>query len=246
MRRFVQRAMIAPTTGGSDSGGGELEIYIEGSPTLVRSNATKIAYRAFYDMSSLVTADFPNVTTIGNEAFYSCDKLTTANFPLATTIGSSAFNSCTNLTTVDLPKATSIDDYAFYCCDGLTTVDFPFATTIGEQAFCNGVRGTNPTALKTLILRSETLCDMHISAVVDTKIISIQGMPTGEGFIYVPNALYESYIADFIPKIVEFATANGVPMDESTATYLATMILRKIEDYTVDGTRLGALDESKI
>ena len=72
---------------------------------------------------------------------------------------------------------------------------------------------------------------MDISAIVGTNIISAEGMPTGEGFIYVPSELYERYVADFVPKIVALATEVGIPMDEATATYIITAILRKIEDY---------------
>ena len=51
------------------------------------------------------------------------------------------------------------------------------------------------------------------------------GTPLGEGFIYVPTALYDSYIEHLVSVI----PALGV--DTATATYIATAITRKIEDY---------------
>ena len=51
-------------------------------------------------------------------------------------------------------------------------------------------------------------------------------MPTGEGFIYVPSALFEDYVANFAMQIV-----YGFGLDEATAQYMARAVLRKIEDY---------------
>ena len=213
----------------------------EALTTVSLPNTTSIGDYAFNSCHALTSVSLPNATSIGNNAFYGCDDLTSVSLPNATSIGESAFQYCVTLTSVSLPNATSIGHGAFDSCEALTTVSLPNATSIGDSAFfsSNGI-------LDTLILRSATMCDMVISAIVGTKIIDETGMPTGEGFIYVPTALYEAYIADWIPKIIEFATANGVPMDEPTATYIATAILRKLEDYTVDGTTTGELDESKI
>lgn len=224
----------------TSGGGGELEIYIEGKPTLVRSNATKIADNAFKNMETLVEVDIPKCTTIGKYAFFDCYNLTTANFPNVIIIGNNTFEGCVALTTADFPKATTIGGYAFVGCYNLTTADFPLATSIGERAFINCKN------LKALILRSPTMCDMDISAVVGTKIVDATGTPTGEGFIYVLTALYKAYIADLVPKAIALAASVGNTLDEPTATYMVTAMLRKLEDYTVDGTTTGELDESKI
>jgi hypothetical protein len=174
--------------------------------------------RSCFENSGVQIIDLPTtVTIIGDYAFLDCNALTTANFPNCESIG--------------------ID--AFYNCDALTTADFPNCTSIGIDAFWN-------SGLTTLILRSPTMCDVHITACMGTPIITVEGMPTGEGFIYVPTALYESYVADLAVKALAIAQSAGTPMDEATATYMATVLLRKLEDYTVDGTITGELDESKV
>lgn len=246
------------------SGGGELEIYIEGAPTLVQSNATKIPDRAFYELRTLQEVQFDNAISVGREAFMLCTSLEKVNFgkllsvgdyAFANTIlsslenyftfntvvsvGNFAFSEC-GIKKINLSNAVIIGKNAFNACHNLTIMDLPKATTIGEMAFVNSHN------IKALILRSPTLCDIDASAIIGTKIIDLTGAPTGEGFVYVLTALYESYITDLTPKIIAFATANNMPMDEATATYIATAILRKLEDYTVDGTTTGELDESKI
>ena len=94
-------------------------------------------------------------------------------------------------------------------------VDFLAATYLGGNIFY-GSRN-----VKTLILRSETVCDKQNSALYATAIAN------KEGYIYVPRALVDTYKA---------AT--------NWSAYAAQF--RALEEYTVDGTITGALDESKI
>ena len=56
-------------------------------------------------------------------------------------------------------------------------------------------------------------------------------MPTGTGFVYVPSALYDSYITQFVPQTIALGEMAGMTLDEATATYMVQSILRKIEDY---------------
>jgi hypothetical protein len=72
---------------------------------------------------------------------------------------------------------------------------------------------------------TETVCTFIITAIVNTKILTAEGMPTGEGFIYVPTVFYETYVANLVAQVMMFGH------DEATATYLVTAVLRKIEDY---------------
>ena len=112
---------------------------------------------------------------------------------------------------------TSIGTLAFHSCSNLTTVDFPLVTSIGSNAFYNCSK------LATLILRdTEEVCTLNgTNAFNSTKIAS------GTGYIYVPAALIDSYKAA-----------------SNWSTYAAQF--RALEDYTVDGTTTGALDEAKI
>lgn len=115
------------------------------------------------------------------------------------------------------PKIKIIGDYAFRNCSSLTSADFPAATSIGNSAF------NNCSALTALILRNSTMCTLSNKNAF-TGCTKITG--TG-GYIYVPSSLINTY---------------------KTATNWVTYAskFRALEDYTVDGTTTGALDESKV
>ena len=134
----------------------------------------------------------------------------------ATSVGDYAFYYCGKLTSADLQACTSVGSNAFSSCTSLTSVDLPVCISVGSSAF--GYCGK----LTSLILRSKSLCSLSNSnAFTSTPIAS------GTGYIYVPKALIDTY---------------------KTATNWVTYAnqFRALEDYTVDGTTTGALDESKI
>lgn len=147
-------------------------------------NATSIGDYAFYYCKALTTADFPLVTSLGSYAFCQCTALTTADFPAVTSIFSNAFDGCSSLATVDFPLVTSISSYAFRYCSKLTTVDFPAVTNIENYAFYNCLM------LKALVLRSETLCPLKNTYTLESTPIA-----NGTGYVYVPDALVDSYKA---------------------------------------------------
>lgn len=209
---------LVGATGGSGGGSdaSTLDSLIDGSITEISSNAKTIINHTFQHRKQLVTANFPLATNIGTHTFNQCSQLTTVNLPLVTSLGMYCFNSCINLTTVNFPLATSVDTYAFEQCTQLTTADFPVVTSINASAFAYCSR------LKTLILRSETMASLgKTSAFTGTPINS------GTGYIYVPSALVDTYKAG-----------------TNWSTFASQF--RALEDYTVDGTITGELDESKI
>lgn len=156
------------------------------------------------------------VITIGMYAFASCRSLTTVNFPAVRTISVYAFWGCTALTTINLPSVMGVSSNAFAGCTSLVMVDLPAATTIANLGF-NGCSG-----LKALILRNKNCCALSNANAFNGTLIA-----SGTGHIYVPAALMDSY-------------------KEGTgwSTYAAQF--RALEDYTVDGTTTGALDETRI
>ena len=111
---------------------------------------------------------------------------------------------------------TEIGNYAFAYCLSLTIVDTPNLNTLSMSSF------ENCSALKAVILRSETMCSL-------TGMDAFQSTPiaSGTGYIYVPSALVDSY-------------------KTAPRWYVYANQFRALEDYTVDGTITGELDPNKI
>ena len=110
----------------------------------------------------------------------------------------------------------------------MEVVDLPKLAAIPGTAFY-GCRGRKALILRypNMVTLSGTSAFTQCYRLLGTKNSGYN--PTGEkiGFIYVPAALIEQYAADTV--------------------WVDTGILfRALEDYTVDGTITGALDENKI
>lgn len=98
----------------------------------------------------------------------------------------------------------------------LKKVNVPNVTVIWNHCFYNSA------SLTALILSSSTICTLS-----NTQALTGTPIKSGTGYIYVPRALVDSY-----------KTATN------WSTYAAQF--RALEDYTVDGTTTGDLDETKI
>lgn len=213
-------------------------------------------YAFNYCEGSLVNVNIPNITAIPKFAFQYCKKLTTVDFPLVTSIGDNAFNMCTELTNVDFPNATSIGINAFNGCQKLANkVRFPLLTTANQRIFqgcwripsidlpvCTSIAAYafyECRMLTALILRSGTMCTLAATtALVDCYHIEGKDKPENpgglkDGYIYVPRALLSD-----VDATKDYRRATN------WSTY-ATQF-RALEDYTVDGTITGELDETKI
>ena len=186
------------------------------------------------------------VKTIGAYSFNGCSDLTSISFSEAISIFSStrgnygAFGSCLSLVNINLPSVETIGEHAFTQCKLLTSVCFPAAKTIYNSIFYTGTPNkckllttidlpvveniTNLsmirdcTAMKALIIRnSDTVCKLGKAG---------EGISTTL-YIYVPSILVDSY---------KTSTNWSIHADK----------FRALEDYTVDGTITGKLDETKI
>lgn len=188
-------------------------------------NVTTIDAGVFYGCNALTNVELPNTANIGGEAFRDCKSLTELTFPNLTAIsGNGIFKGCTSLKKAVFPVlagAASSGSYGqilFSGCTALTTVDFGVTQSVcGYQAF------QGCTALTALILRGSNVA----SFASDNQTISATPIASGAGYIYVPRALVESY---------KVATNWSTYADQ----------FRALEDYTVDGTTTGELDETKI
>lgn len=216
-----------------------IDSIIDRSITEFKDNViTKIGSRAFSDCAALETVDLPNVTSLGAQAFWACSSLTSVDCPNITSTSEQVFFHCTAVTKVNLPNLTSAGMSLFYGCTALPSLSLPSLTnTNGHLCYeCTSLKlidlpklssiGTNEfakcNALVALILRGGTICALLSSGALNNTPIA-----SGTGYIYVPSALLDSYKA---------AT--------NWSTYAAQF--RALEDYTVDGTVTGELDETKI
>lgn len=180
------------------------------------------------------------ITTISANTFRGCSKLNDVDLPNATTMGLNSFDGCP-LANLNLPKITTVEGYSFSNAGSASQkVCFPSVTTVSYDGFRNALfkhidlpvctlirpRGFYCAGnLETLILRSNTVCTG----------VGLEGNWTGNtpqiargnGYVYVPSALIDSYKETY-----------------AGATWVNQF--RALEDYTVDGTTTGELDETKI
>lgn len=214
-------------------GGGDtaaLDALLEGDITEIKSNATKIRYAAVDGCENLASVDCPLVTTIDKLAFRDCTNLKTANFPSAISMDLYAFKGCTNLTNINFPALTTMTGYeTFVNCTNLKTVKLPSLVTMRSYAF----KGC--TNLTTVVLKHQCEyiddCETSLAyAFFLTPIYDNLVNNTGVGYVYVPAALVDWYKDNFNAAITE----GGTPP------------IRALEDYTIDGTIDGELDETKI
>ena len=123
-------------------------------------------------------------------------------------------------------NVTSLGKFSFAYCKSLTTVDVPKVITIGSEPYYSASSVFyGCSALTKLILRSTTMVTMIGSNSLGNTPIEINPK---NGYIYVPRTLIE----------------GGYKTAKNWSTYANQF--RALEDYTVDGTITGALDESKI
>ncbi len=207
--------------------GGDVDALIERTATDITSNATIIGDNTFSYYRTLITADFPLATTVDKNGFYCCSGLETLNLPKVKSIGYNSCNGCSALETVYLPECEMIDYSGFSGCKALEKIDLPCVTEMGSYAFRYGY------SLKAVIMRKAALCSVGSSPFIDCYhilgTVNETYNPNGakDGYIYVPSAVIEEY-------------KTTVPWSSYADQF------RALEDYTVDGTTTGALDESKI
>ena len=120
--------------------------------------------------------------TIGNRFFSYCYNLTSINLPNAVAIDQYAFVYCTALQKIVLPSVTTIGAFAFQDASALTVVDLHKVTTLQSNVFTR-------TNITTLILRKTDGITINGS----TAVFNSTPMSKGEGYIYVPKSLVDSY-----------------------------------------------------
>lgn len=228
-------------------------------PLLDTSKVTNM--ENMFNTTSITTIpqlDTSNVTNM-NGMFYGCRKLT--EIPLLNTSNvtnmGSMFGDCSKLTTIPLLDTSNVTDMSymfkscpltttpqlntskvtkmgqmFFGCHKLTKIDishYNISTTTNTESFCHDCR-----YLKTIIIRSfGTSYVLSITAFnycyhVNGKVHGTYN-PNGDkdGYFYVPRDMVDT---------LKSATNWSKYADQ----------IRALEDYTIDGTTTGELDESKV
>ena len=177
----------------------------------------------FQGCSALTTVNAPSINYIGVYGFEGCVSLEALNCPLVTEMHSMSLARCTALKYVDVSSVTRLDGGVFMGDSALERLDFRVLETISMNNTFNGC-----SSLSELILRCDVLCTLNSTS-------SFTGTPiaAGTGYIYVPRALLSD---------------TDATKDYRRATNWSNYAtqFRALEDYTVDGTITGELDETKI
>lgn len=132
------------------------------------------------------------------------------------TIPNGLFTYCTKLNKVIAPNATTIGSNVFANCTALTIADFSNASSFTYNTFAN-----DSSFIALILRKTDSITILRYTSAFTNTLIA-----KGTGYIYVPSALIDSY-----------KSANN------WSTFADRF--RALEDYTVDGTVDGELDESK-
>lgn len=190
--KYCPEDIVVTATGGE--GGDDLAGAIaDRSIVEFRSDrCAKIGAYSFRGCANLETLVAPNAKSVGEYALYNCSKLQSIVLPSVETVSANAFREASNLEVIDLPKLSAIPGTAFYGC----------------------------RALKALILRSNTMVTLSSTSAF-TQCYRMLGTknpgynPTGEkiGWVYVPSALLDEYLADstWISSGLQFRTKEDYP-----------------------------------
>lgn len=149
------------------------------------ANLTTLGERAFKNCDLLrLNSMSKGITEIKDETFYQCGRLNTEKMPTSLVrIGARAFTDCTDFDRLVFPSVTSyVGEDSFKGCTSLFTADFGGSPTLESGAFADC------TVLSTLVLRGDTVSDLKSAdALSGTRIAN------GQGYIYVPKSLLNSY-----------------------------------------------------
>ena len=235
--KITDLAITKKLTGGGSSGGGSsggtderFKQLVEGTLTEINdSEIETIRVMAFAYLDTLEMAYMPNVTTILKQAFYECGSLASFSAPNIYSVSAQAFYGCRKLKEIKFPKLNSMESQVFQRCTKLEKVDVGNANRVQTQAF------TSCNSLKAVIMRNtEKMATLGAISVFDycyhfLGTVNETYNPDGlkDGYFYVPSALIEEYKVG----------TNWVTFADQ---------FRALEDYTVDGTTTGELDESKV
>lgn len=183
--------------------------------TFEDDSITALRANALREKTNLKTLSLPNCETIGQRAIGDCTLLRNVNVDKVKTMIAQGFYGCINLRELRLPSANdSVGSEFLYGARGIIHIDLGECTVFGANSILNYV-------CDDLVLRR-------------TSDVVRMGHPTGysankRGHVYVPRNLISAY-----QSASNWSTCYANQSD----------LFRALEDYTVDGTTTGELDQS--
>lgn len=204
--------------------------------TAIIPNATLDRDYIFSGCTSLEYVDASDCGRIGNAVygytFSDCKALRAIKADKAQMIGARSFWNCTSLTDVRFPCLSYIDNYAFMNCYKLCRVDVaensPYRLSIGNNAF------NYAYSLKEVIIR-------------DIRCATLGGINAFNGCSHFHGTVNEAYNPDGLKDGYIYVPAELIDTYKSETNWSTFADqFRALEDYTVDGTITGSLDETKI
>lgn len=174
----------------------------------IPDSVTSISDYAFTGCSSLTSITLPNnLTSIGANAFNNCDSLFSINIPNnVTSIGASAFANCNSISSITIPDGvTYIENYLFNSCRCLKSISLPNSViSINPSAFINCGRLDSIT-IPANVTSVGSMAFVYCYSIIKYDFTNLTSVPTldSQAFIgingickiYVPDALYDSWIA---------------------------------------------------
>ena len=145
---------------------------------------TRLRDSALRATDNITSVNFANVLVIGKESLAYNEALTSINLPACTDAGEAAFFENYELTEVNLPNLKNIGLMGFMNCFALEEIELPSITDIPTQCFFDC------ESLTSLILSSPTMTTLGA-----TNALTGTPIANGEGYIYVPASLVDTYKA---------------------------------------------------
>lgn len=150
--------------------------------TMIPEGITVLRDYTFQENVNLEKVSLLHIRDVGVSCFNSC-AITDLYMPALEIARSQAF-AYNPFTFVELPSLTSISTQTFQRCERMIRADFLSLTEIMGRAFYNC------SALDTLILRSNQVVEL-----LGTQHFANTKIESGQGHIYVPDNLVDSYKA---------------------------------------------------
>lgn len=126
-----------------------------------------------------------DVTSNAKSMFSGCSALKKLNLPSLSRLVDGTIRYCTSLQAMNFPSVTYVEAHSARDCTNLKAIDFSKTVRIaGGEAFMND------TSLDTLVLRSDTFCQLDTTNNFTNTPFASGG---AGGTLYVPSALISTY-----------------------------------------------------